>query len=189
MRARRLTTEDLTWYAIAVEPQREITVDDDLRGRGFESYCPRRVIWVRKARSRNIKDRVRREYPLIGRYVFVGFLADPPWLRVCDLDHVVGPVGFDGEPSRIRPAQIQSLMDRESRGVWREEEWARALRRGEAIQIGTRVRVQSKRDPEQLTEQVFEIEGVSGSQALLRGLGLLGASVVKVPLERLRRAG
>lgn len=188
MLTRHLRADDLTWHALWVEPQRELAVTDDLRQRGHEPYCPVRTVWIRKARSRNIRDRVRRDYPLIARYVFVGFLGRPDWHRVCSVDHVLGPVGFDGEPYRIRPAQIQSLMDRESKGIWREEEWHRSLRRGDAIAIGTRVRVQSARDPEALSEIELEVVGVDGGQAILAGLGLLGASVVKVPLERLRRA-
>jgi transcription antitermination factor NusG len=186
MRARLLTASDLTWYALRVEPQREMAVHDALAERGHEVYCPIRTAWIRKGRSRN--ERVERSYALLPRYVLLGCLSAPSWYEILDVDHVIGAVGYDGEPYRIRPSQVQSMMDRESRGVWRAPVWHRSLRKGEAVDIGTRVRVQSPRDPETVSEAVFEVDRVEGANAWLLGLGILGADVVKVPLARLRRA-
>jgi transcription antitermination factor NusG len=195
MKARQLRADDLTWYAILVEPQRELAVTNDLEERHVEAYCPIRTAWVRRGRNRNA--RFERAYPLISRYVFVGWLSTPNWSVVCDVDHVIGPVGYEGEPYRIRPREIQSLMDREAKGAWRAPVWHRSLRKGEAIDIDTRVRVVSRTDSEQLTDQIYRILGVEGGQARivpdvpedeLKRLGIFGAVPIKAPLDRLRRA-
>lgn len=198
MKARQLRADDLTWYAILVEPQRELAVTDDLEERQVQAYCPIRTAWVRRGnRNRNV--RVERSYPLISRYVFVGFWSEstPNWSVVCDVDHVIGPVGYDGEPARIRAREIQSLIDREAKGAWRAPVWHRSLRKGEAIDIDTRVRVVSQSDAEQLTDQVYRILEVDGGQARivpdvpeaeLKRLGIFGAVPIRAPLNRLRRA-
>lgn len=202
MRARRLTTDDLIWYCLLVVPQRELDVDDELRRRGFESFVPRRSIWQR--RNRYTKSKIEKEYPLQGLtgYVFIGFWTDPPpWASVCDVDHVISPLGFNDVPSRIRGDglfRLQLLMNRDASGVDRAALWHRSLRKGEAIAMDAKVRVQSPNDPEHVGETVYRIEGIEGNNALvvpdvgeelLAQMGILGAKPCKVPLARLRRAG
>jgi transcription antitermination factor NusG len=168
----------LLWFALAVTAQHEKAIFWEIRDIGFEAFCPVRTKYVRV--SSKPKRRVERQYPLLPRYLFVGFDGAPALFDVCTLDHVKGVLGVDG-PLAIPTAEIQRLMDRQAKGEWRAPEWQRNMQIGEVhYRAGDRVRVDL---PGQDGE--FVIESMHRRKAILRGLGLLGAQVVKVDVRRL----
>lgn len=180
------TAEGLEWYALSVASQRERAVFHELDDIGVVPFCPMMTRNVRV--SPFSKRREERQFPKIPGYVFVGFQGPEDWWLVKDVDRVRGRVGFDGQPSVIPCAQIQSLMDREAAGEWRAP---KTLDRKTArfLQVGDIVTASSLRLPA-VGGESLEVVRVRGHKALLEGLGILGAQVIEVDMRRLdeRRA-
>lgn len=111
--------EDLHWYVVQTHSCEEARSIDRLEELGFGAFCPIEVRMIhprRVRRDRMSKKEVRR--PLFIRYVFVGFdkAAPQEWLRVNEIETLIGPVSMNARPLRIPSEIIDQLHDAERDG-------------------------------------------------------------------------
>ncbi|SDF82994.1 transcription termination/antitermination NusG family protein [Thalassobaculum litoreum] len=174
------SAEGLNWFALRVTPQHEKAVFRELIDLAANPFCPVAARWVRLASGGKAKRKVRRQYALLATYVFIGFDDAPDFSVVDDVAAIRGFVCFDSqerEPSTIRREQIQSLMDRQARGVFDTPDWeANTQRETISYRAGDKVRV----DLPGQSDQVFEVMRVRNAKHILRGLGLLGKEEITV---------
>lgn len=178
-----MTAGDMAWYAVKVVPREEIKAAYELKRDGWDVFCPYLTRWVRK--SRYTKSRTEKPFALIPRYVFIGHHADMPvpWFDVCAVDNVIGPLGNNGQPSVIRWAQIQPLMDDVGRGRWRAPNRDKRMT-DRFLKIGDLVPAKALRLPID-GERELEVTSVRGVKAMLSGLGLLGLDVIEVDMRNI----
>jgi transcription antitermination factor NusG len=91
---------ECTWYALCVPPQKEFAAQEILKRRGIATFCPFESVWRRT--SRYTKEKELKHYPVMPRYVFAGFDAEPSWFHVFSIPLIRAVVGFDGQPAKIR---------------------------------------------------------------------------------------
>ncbi len=96
---------DPQWFALRVVPQREYVVSYLLRQQGNATLIPTEVRTHK--RSSYSKGKVEFAVPIIPGIVFTGFPTAPAWYDVLRNDLILGPIGMDGKPWRLR---IQELM-------------------------------------------------------------------------------
>ncbi|MCZ2458725.1 MAG: UpxY family transcription antiterminator [Chitinophagales bacterium] len=93
----------MKWLAIYTRPRWEKKVDELLKGKGVESYCP-----LNKVR-RKWSDRIKIiEEPLFKSYVFVK-LSDADRTRVRMTDGVINFVYWNRKPAVIRQSEINAI--------------------------------------------------------------------------------
>jgi transcription elongation factor/antiterminator RfaH len=131
----------LAWYAVYTAPQREKRVEFELKGLGLQVYLPLSVCWKRRARK---KERDRVTSPLFARYLFVALDKKAPQFHaVRATDGVEAFVSVCGSPVIVPSAEIDRLVNAETRGVY-----------DETVDIDTLVF--SKGDPVQVVTGPFE---------------------------------
>lgn len=93
------------WYLLRIQPNREMTTEDRLRGRGISTYLPKEKRTVKGTWSR----RVLRTVPLFPGLLFVpDFDADMRRLRdLCD--GIIGYVKFGDRAAAASPKTMASL--------------------------------------------------------------------------------
>lgn len=91
--------EKLDWYALTVPPQKEFAAQEIMRRRGFTTFCPFESLWRKK--SRYTKEKELRHFPVMPRYLFVGFDHEPSWYEIFRIPLIVSVVGLEGEPARL----------------------------------------------------------------------------------------
>ncbi len=177
-----LTAFGRTWYALEVDPQRELVVRYDIRQAGFEAWCPIRTRWIRK--NRYTKTRFEKPFPQLPRYVFVGFEPDQPvpWFDICAIDHVHGPLGNHGRPSEVRTMQLQAMMQDQLLGKWRAENRERGMM-SQFLRIGDIIPTGALKLPIEDVDRDLQVTDIRGRTAVLDGLGLLGATVIQVDVN------
>lgn len=175
----------LSWYAVRVAGREEVKIRYDLVRDGWTVFCPWRTLWVRP--SRYTKKRVEKPFALIPRFLFVGFPANEgvPWLDVCSVDGVYGPLGNNGRPSLVRWAQMQALMDDVARGRWRAPNRDKRMI-DKFLKVGDLVPSAALRLPVDVGKDL-EVTGVRGVTAILSGLGLLGCDVITIDMRNIDR--
>lgn len=101
----------LNWYALVVPPGAEFRAETALKRRGYSVFVPHEWKWRRV--SRYAKRRVSKPYPILVRYVFIGFEGSPPWATIENIEGVRGQarlVAFSGRPARLDPDDVSYLM-------------------------------------------------------------------------------
>lgn len=166
----------LRWYALAVAAHRDFDVWREINKAGITAYCPLRTSFVKP--HRHARTRIERPFPLLEGYVFVGFPdGEADWPTVLSIKHVKGRIGINDRPSLIREAQIQRLIDRQARGIYRTNGSLRGMVREEShVRVGDTVRVDLA--PGVSREGV--VSQVMGRRAILDGLGLFSGCAVIV---------
>lgn len=91
--------ENLDWYALTVPPQKEFAAQEIMRRRGFTSFCPFESLWRKK--SRYTKEKELRHFPVMPRYLFVGFDRHPSWYDIFRIPLIVSVVGLEGKPATL----------------------------------------------------------------------------------------
>ena len=166
----------LDWYALAVTPRREFEIWREIDKAGIAAYCPLRTAFVKP--FRHARATIERSFPLLEGYLFVGFPeGEADWPTVLAVKHVKGRIGINDRPSLIRPAQMQLLIQREARGIYRGNGSLRGMMREEShVRVGDTVRVDLA--PGVSREGV--VAQVMGRRAILDGLGLFSGCAVIV---------
>jgi transcription antitermination factor NusG len=119
----------MNWYALAVKPQHEKSVAEQLATKSLESYLP-----LYRAKRR-WSDRVKViELPLFPRYVFCRFDFESR-LKVLQISSIHQIVGFGGKPCPIDNQVIQDLKVVVGSGL--------PFNPWPFIRVGERVRVRS----------------------------------------------
>src|SRR5271165_3118182 len=155
----------MSWYALAVKPQHEKSVAEQLSADSLESYLP-----LYRARHR-WSDRVKVvELPLFPHYVFCRFDFESR-LKVLRLSGVRKIVGFGGKPYPVEDSIIQHLKAVVGSGL-PYSPWP-------LIRVGERVRIDA--GPLQGTEGILVRD--KSSYRVVINVDLLNRGVA-VELER-----
>lgn len=117
----------LHWYAVMVRGGTEFAVEALLERRGFVALVPLRTEYRRVNRYVQRKREV--SFPLVVRYVFVGFEpaqlgrdSAPPWHRVFSISMVQAVVGADDRPWRMRGKETAEFLKEHARHVAPKEQ-------------------------------------------------------------------
>lgn len=100
----------MNWYALTVPPQKEFAAEAGLKARGHQVFVPHEYKWRRV--SRYAKRRARKAYPLMVRYIFIGFEGSPPWHVIDGIEGVHGVARllcFNGRPAQIPRDDVEYL--------------------------------------------------------------------------------
>jgi transcription antitermination factor NusG len=101
-RAQTLSDEQIdqhNWYMISVPPQKEFAAWLILNQRGFTVYLPTERKYRRANRYKKSKELT--QYPLMSRYMFVGFDGFEDWYSLFRFHLVQNVLGVNGEPKQI----------------------------------------------------------------------------------------
>lgn len=114
--------DDLYWYVLQTHSCEEVQSVQRLALEGFGAYCPLdvRLLHPRRVRRQRLSKReVKR--PLFVRYIFVGFdggAGQQQWLRVNEIDTVVGAVAMNGSPVRVPWEVLARIREAEDAGAF-----------------------------------------------------------------------
>jgi transcription antitermination factor NusG len=166
----------LDWYALAIAPHRDFEVWRAIDKAGITVYCPLRTNLVKP--HRHARTKIERAFPLLEGYLFVGFPeGETDWPAVLGVKYVKGRIGINDRPSQIRPAQMERLLVRQAKGIYRGNGALRGMMREEShVRVGDMVSV----DVVPGVKRHGIVTQVIGRRAILEGLGLLGGCSVIV---------
>lgn len=163
------------WHALLCHPQRETRAKDWLARRGVKAFFP----VEQKAR---IVRGVRTEFQsrILPGYLFARFTAAPIWHRIFGAPYIRDAIRLcSGQPARIHPASLQSLLQLRAVAELIEERMAAA----KALRAGSRARIAS--GPYEGHE--VEIQTIGQGRARFT-LMLLGGEVpAEMAVEHLRK--
>ena len=105
------------WVVAVARPSLAWSVSEDLCLLGFRAYCPigRRFIQHRVRKS-NTRKRIIYQFPVFGRYIFIGEVDDP--LSKSIHDGLVGIVGDGSGPLALDPEIVKDINEKELAGEW-----------------------------------------------------------------------
>lgn len=101
---------DWRWYALRVEPQRELAIEARLREFDHFTFVPIKHTWTKPRRGEKRKAlSARAQYP---GYVFIGFPPGfaAPWTEVFEFPGILGAIGRDGEPMAIHEPTMTAML-------------------------------------------------------------------------------
>lgn len=170
------TAWGLDWYALAIASHRDFEVWRAVDAIGITAYCPLRTNLVKP--HRHARTKIERPFPLLEGYLFVGFPeGEADWPAVLAVKHVKGRIGINDRPSLIRPAQMERLLVRQAKGIYRGNGALRGMMREEShVRVGDTVAV----DLASGVKREGIVTQVIGRRAILEGFGLLGGCAVIV---------
>lgn len=151
--------DKLDWYALTVPPQKEFAAQEIMRRRGFTTFCPFESLWRRK--SRFTKEKELRHYPLMPRYLFVGFDGMPSWYDVFRVPLIVSVVGLEGKPAKL--ANMYRFISNFRNGL-RRPDAERHMQTHREYKIGdTALVVEGP-----LAERLVKVEEITGGHAFFK---------------------
>lgn len=103
--------QDLAWYAARTPPQKEFYAERVLSRAGYNAILPTESKWRR--RSRYTKQKRLVHYPLLCRYLLIGFDAEPNWFALFSTRAVQSIVGIAGEPRQIAYEAVARFIYRQ----------------------------------------------------------------------------
>lgn len=103
----------MSWYVAITNPNCHRRAEAGLAAIGYQVFWPRLKKWVSHARTK-----VAKEYPILGRYVFVE-IPDGEFYAVRNVNGVEGLLtGDSGAPAKIPSEIVYRFRDRYMRGEW-----------------------------------------------------------------------
>lgn len=170
----------LSWYALQVPPLAEFKVEDALKERGYTVFCPHEYKWRRV--SRYVK-RQKKKYPLLARYVFIGFEGSPSWRTIERLDGVRGIarlVGTEGQALKLPTPEVMHLMR-----LCQEPGGRTSQNPHKGLKIGDVVRVVYG-PLSGYNGELAAIKNATRARVFLDGLDKMGS--IEIPLDALEAA-
>lgn len=135
----------MTWYVAITNPNCHRRAEGGLAELGYRAFWPKTKKWVSHARTK-----VPKEYPILGRYLFVEIPCGNFW-AVRNVNGVEGfLVGCDGAPAKVPPDIVYGFRERYMRGEWDfvanetgefMDEGGEMVKRRNPIPIGARIRI------------------------------------------------
>lgn len=100
---------DWQWFALRVAPGRELAIEAKLREADHFTFVPIRHPLIKRRRAKRKVLAARAQYP---GYVFIGFPPGfaPPWIRICEVEGVMGAVGRNGEPMPVLEHTMTAML-------------------------------------------------------------------------------
>jgi transcriptional antiterminator NusG len=174
---------ELDWYALTVPPQKEFAAQEIIHRRGVATFCPFESMWRQKSRYTREKDL--RSYPIMPRYVFVGFERDPnapvSWYHVFQIPLVLSVVGFNGEPKTV--SNMADFIARFRNGLKRPSAEAH-MRTHREYGVGDLVTFVEG----PFSDLKVKVENINNGHAFFT-IGMFGAErQMSIPLEKLEAA-
>jgi transcription antitermination factor NusG len=151
--------ENLDWYALVTKPQHEFVCAGKIQDMGHAVFVPYASEWRRK--SRYSKAKVQRHYPLMPRYIFVGFDCLPPWLDLHAADCMQGVVGVGGYAKKLPTARVIELINTHGAGVYVAPAAQQFMRTHHEFAVGDRVQIVDG----PLYEHFAEVTAIDGKKA------------------------
>ncbi len=171
---------DLQWFCLRVAQQKEQIAERLLRENGYHAFCPTEIKWKRRHRRMMRREPV--TYPLLIRYIFLGWPQGQavPWLEIFRFRVVLSVVGQSGQPLAIPAAQMQRVFVASQEPI----AYKRSVNPHRSLRVGDNVEVIGGGFAGHMT-QLTEVRGKTGRIIL----ELLGAvREIEVPLEYLEVA-
>ena len=168
----------LTWYALTVAPQRELTVRIDMEAEGQRIIVPMEPVWRPPSRHQNSRDYKRTVRPLIPGYVFAGVNGRIPYEIYRTSKAYRDVVKFAGIARPVNRSQLQAILDL-------VEQMDEPPRPGQTIwNVGEGVKVLGRRSTivAVLKHKVRVLQDFLGSS---REIEVSVAKLEKLPQERL----
>jgi transcription antitermination factor NusG len=103
--------DQLRWYILRVEPQKEFAAEQIIDKRGALSFVPVEEKFPRLKRGSRARDKHAepKRYPIFRGYVFAGFNGVVPLYQLARLYVIKGVVGFEGKPYQVPQDMIDKL--------------------------------------------------------------------------------
>lgn len=141
MTAISIDTQKL-WYVVRANVKCEAKAAENIRAAGFDVYLPmqRYEVKHRRTNTYSVKER-----PLMMRYLFVGLNPDAlhfGFVRSCE--GVERFLEVEGKPMRVRPKDVDAILDAEIDMRFDDTRAARIHRKEEARTIKETVRMKFK---------------------------------------------
>lgn len=196
---------ELTWFALQVAPQKEFTLQKILKRHGYHTFVPVEHRWRRW--NKFTKQKTRRSFPMMPRYVMVGFPFHDSDFHVAfeqpiieggeirgyrekifspfQLPIVTGCVGVSGIPRALDTKRICEYIDRWPDGMDRpdREKW---MPTGKEFKEGDMVRVWEGPLQHHLVK-VIEINALNGKAKILAEM--FGSQMeIEINVEKLEAA-
>lgn len=134
------------WYCITTNPNCQRRAEAELAQRGYWAFWPRMKKWAKHARTKTAK-----EYPLLGRYMFVEVGEGQSFGEVRALNGVESFVSIAGNPVPIPVDWVKDVMARHLGGEWdfvkpgpvtfRDVDGREKVRQNPPIPVGARVKL------------------------------------------------
>lgn len=102
----------MTWYVAITNPNCHRRAELGLAAAGYRAFWPKYKKWVSHARVKTA-----REYPILGRYVFVEIHGDA-FGRVRAVNGIMGFVSVEGRPAAVDEKIVLGFMSRYMKGEW-----------------------------------------------------------------------
>lgn len=151
--------EGLDWYALTVPPQKEFAAQEIMKRRGFTTFCPFESLWRRKSKYTNEKEL--RHFPLMPRYLFVGFDDHPSWFDVFQIPLIVSVVGLEGVPAKL--GNMQRFVSNFRNGL-RRPDAERHMKTHREYKVGDTVLVVEG----PLADRLVKVEDISHGHAFFK---------------------
>lgn len=103
----------MTWYIAITNPNCQNRASSELASLGYRSFCPKLKKWVRHARAK-----IAKEYPILGRYVFVEIPDGRFWV-IRNVNGVKALLTKEsGEPQSVPEQIVWAFRERYMQGEW-----------------------------------------------------------------------
>jgi transcriptional antiterminator RfaH len=121
----------ISWFAVHTRPQAEAKALAHLLRQGYQVYLPRRRVWVRHARRRDIVLR-----PLFPRYLFAGLdRTRMPWRPIRSTVGVADLVHAGDAPVAVPAKIIATLQEQEAAGIFDRVSPRQSFRLGDLVRV------------------------------------------------------
>lgn len=123
----------MDYFVVMVKERQERNACEGIEALGFVARC----FWIeewRSVRHRKSEKKVVVEVPRWPEYVFVGVEPGQEWMELRYVREVLGVVGVEGVPSRMRGWQFDRL-EREINGTSNEVRVEKEFEEGDKVEI------------------------------------------------------
>jgi transcription antitermination factor NusG len=141
VRNERLLEEcgELHWYCLRIAPQKEFVAQEILKRRGLVTFVPSEHRWRRKNKYTKMKEL--RRYPLMVRYLFIGFTPGVPlWFNLFSIPIIQSVVGVNGVPWQFDTIAVRRLIEQYHDGLVRPTQ-EKHMRTNREFGVGDSVRI------------------------------------------------
>lgn len=133
----------MDWYVAAVKPGSEMDAIGELAGEGLVTFMP--VCRIEK-HDRRKRMRTIRPFPVIGGYVFIAFDGVIDFFSVHQAGHVIGILGSNGVPQRVRADVVRELMRGQKEGAFDRDingKLISDIKKNKGLQPNDRVKIEN----------------------------------------------
>lgn len=171
--------QELSWFALRVQPQKEQAVRDILVRRGMKAFIKteKRAVHHSARASRLRKRREARRFCAAPGYVFVGASKLNPWMLVHENHMISSVVSREGRPAILHPMALSDFLGFDDFNMPDAMMWFR--RSQQAFNIGDMVHV----DLPYLQGFTLPVKDIQKGEAIFDLVFPTTTTELRVPLE------